>query len=80
MQAFYKQSRPIVAFKVQDEHTKRSFFYVTNVAMREPDDKIDDPFKIWIRKTSSKPDIVSNQMAKDIQVMTEVKNMRDLSV
>ena len=62
---FYTESNPILAFKVKDEYTKRSFFYVTNAEIQRR--RKDANFKIKIRRTSTKPDIVSTQLAKELR-------------
>ena len=36
-------------------------------------------FLIRLRKTSSKPDIVSTQVSQELRGNKEIKNMRDLS-
>ena len=52
---FYESVKPIVAFEVEDKITEKHFYYVTNADFSpENKDRL-----IRLRKTSTKPDIVS---------------------
>jgi len=83
VQLFYKASRPIIAFKVEDELSHKSFYYVTNAEIMKG---VNPTVKMKLRRTSTKPDIVSTKMAKDIREMVDDKgnerimNMRELSL
>jgi hypothetical protein len=73
-QKFYSGIKPIVAFEVEDSQTQRSFYYVTNAEMCP-----DEDYLIRLRKTSSKPDIVSTQVNQRLRGNREIKTMRELS-
>jgi hypothetical protein len=52
---FYESVKPIVAFEVEDKITEKHFYYITNADFSpEKKDRL-----IRLRKTSTKPDIVS---------------------
>lgn len=74
MHTFYSKIKPIVAFEVEDSNSRKHFYYVTNAEMCPKED-----FLIRLRKTSSKPDIVSTQVSQELRGNKEIKNMRDLS-
>ena len=80
---FYEESNPILAFKVKDDYTGKSFYYVTNAEIIKG---VNPTVKMKLRRTSTKPDIVSTKMAKDIREMVDDKgkeritNMRELSL
>jgi hypothetical protein len=56
---------------VEDEHTNRSFYYVTNAEVIKSQRA--DTAKIRIRRTSTKPDIVSTKMAREIRESVDEK-------
>ncbi len=56
---------------MEDEHTNRSFYYVTNAEVMKIQRA--DTAKIRIRRTSTKPDIVSTKMAREIRLLADEK-------
>ena len=76
---FYEESNPVLAFKVKDDYTGKSFFYVTNAEIQRR--RKDPKHKIKIRRTSTKPDIVSTKLAKDLreaETKEDVPLVRDM--
>ena len=70
---FYLKCKPVIAFKVQDTHTKKCFFDVTNVAVDLKERKMK------IKKNASKPDVVNTKTATKLRETDCLKHVRDLA-
>jgi hypothetical protein len=80
VEKFYDKIKPICAFKVYDEDTKLSFYYVTSVEFDwKSKEREKKRCRVSFRKKSSQSDITPTKVAHMIEENSRITNMLEVS-